>query len=243
MPEGPSLIILKEKIIAFKGKKILEADGYAAIDYSEIAAKTIKDIRTWGKHLFICLPKTNIEIHLRMFGSYTINEKKKKKINAKLHLEFAKGELNFYVADIKLTPDLNVFDWSADVMSEAWDPAGAKKKLKAIPNTMICDALLNQHIFSGVGNIIKNEVLWRIKLHPATLIKNINSLKMNTLMKETVKYSFEFLEQKQKGILSKNWHAYNQTECSRCGGPIIKEEMGKGKRGTFYCPHCQVLAD
>jgi endonuclease-8 len=243
MPEGPSLIILKEKIIGFKGKKILEADGYAKIDYDEIVNKKVTDIRTWGKHLFICLPKTNIEIHLRMFGSYTINEKKEKKINPKLHLQFAKGELNFYVTDVKLTPDLSVYDWKADVMSDDWDSAGAKKKLKAIPDTKICDVLLDQHIFSGVGNIIKNEVLWRVKLHPATLIKNISPAKLNALLKDVVIYSFEFLAQRQKGILSRNWHAYNRTECSRCKGPIVKEEMGKGKRATFYCPHCQPLTD
>jgi len=228
---------------SFQRKKILEADGYAAINYSEIEHKTIRDIRTWGKHLFICLPKTNIEIHMRMFGSYTINEKKKKAINPKLHLQFAKGELNFYVTDVKLTPDLDIYDWAADVMSEDWDPAAAKKKLKAIPGTMICDALLDQHIFSGAGNIIKNEVLWNIKLHPATKIKHISPAKMKALMNEVVSYSFKFLEQKRKGVLSRNWHAYKQAECSRCGEPIIKEEMGKGKRGTFYCPYCQVLAD
>ena len=243
MPEGPSLIILKEKLIGFKGKKILEADGYADIDYDALINKKITDIRTWGKHLFICLPKTNIELHLRMFGSYTINEKKKKKINPKLHLGFAQGEINFYVTDTKLTPDLSVYDWAGDVMSEDWSPAGAKKKLKAIPETKICDALLDQNIFSGVGNIIKNEVLWRIRLHPATPIKNISTARMNILMKDIVVYSFIFLEQKKKGILSRNWHAYNQTVCSRCDGPIVKAAMGKGKRGTYYCPHCQPLID
>ncbi len=240
MPEGPSLVILKEKIIGFKGKKILEADGYAEIDYEELQNKVIKDIKTWGKHLFICLQKTNIEIHLRMFGSYTINEKKKKKINPKLHLQFAKGEINFYVTDVKLTPDLSALDCKADVMSEKWSAAGAKKKLKEIPETMICDALLDQQIFSGVGNIIKNEVLWHIKLHPGTKIKDVAAAKKNALMKEVVRYTFEFLEQKQDGTLAKHWHAYNQKECSRCGGPIKKEAMGKGGRGTYFCPHCQV---
>lgn len=29
-----------------------------------------------------------------------------------------------------------------------------------------CDALLNQDLFAGSGNIIKNEVLFRIGVHP-----------------------------------------------------------------------------
>ncbi|MEO5649944.1 MAG: hypothetical protein ABIR03_08480 [Ginsengibacter sp.] len=39
-------------------------------------------------------------------------------------------------------------------------------KLKKISETLACDALLNHNIFTGVGNIIKNEVLFRIHLHP-----------------------------------------------------------------------------
>ena len=31
---------------------------------------------------------------------------------------------------------------------------------------MVCDALLDQTVFAGVGNIIKNEVLFRTGVHP-----------------------------------------------------------------------------
>ena len=238
MPEGPSLIILKEKIADFKGKKIIAASGYANIDYSELENKKILDIKTWGKRLFIYLKDTNIEIHLRMFGSYMINERKQK-INAKLSLQFAKDELNFYVADVKLTPDLSIYDWEADVMSEKWNTPKAKKKLKEIPEKMICDVLLDQHIFSGVGNIIKNEILWRAKLYPETLIKDIPATKINLIMKEAVKFTFEFLKYKKEGRLMKHCDAYGKKICSRCGNDIIKKYLGKTKRASYYCKHCQ----
>lgn len=238
MPEGPSLIILKEKISDFKGKKIIAASGYAKIDYSELENKKIMDIKTWGKHLFICLKDTNIEIHLRMFGSYMINERKPK-INAKLSLQFAKDELNFYVVDAKLTPDLSVYDWTADIMSDKWSAANAKKKLKAIPEKKICDVLLDQNIFSGLGNIIKNEVLWRTKLYPETLVKDIPTTAINVIMKEVVKFTFEFLKYKKEGSVMKHCDAYGKKECSRCGNKIIKEYSGKTKRASYYCEHCQ----
>lgn len=240
MPEGPSLIKLKEKILFLKGKKIISASGYAAIDYSKLENQKIKDIITWGKHLFICLPKTNIEIHLRMFGSCLVNERKGR-INEKLQLSFAQDELNFYVVDVKLTPDLSPFDPAADLMSESWDAAAARKKLKAVPNMKICDALLDQQIFSGSGNIIKNEVLWRAKTHPLTLIKDIPSTSITKIIKEAVKYSFEFLAYSRIGKLSKHWDAYGQKTCSRCSGNIIKEYLGKGKRASYYCENCQPL--
>ena len=240
MPEGPSIIIVKENISPFIGNKIIAAKGYADIDFSLLEQKKITSIQTWGKHLFICLKDINIEIHFRMFGSYLINERKPK-INAKLSLQFTKEELNFYVVDVKLIKDISIYDNEADVMSEVWNSAKALKKLKEIPNAKICDALLDQQIFSGIGNIIKNEVLWLVKLHPETLIKNISAFKFKNLMKEVVDYSFEFLQYKKVGTLSKHWKAYNQKTCSRCKHKIIKLYIGKGKRATYICENCQRL--
>jgi endonuclease-8 len=51
-------------------------------------------------------------------------------------------------------------------MNDEWNAKNAKARLKAEPTKLICDALLEQDIFSGVGNIIKNEVLYRIRVHP-----------------------------------------------------------------------------
>ena len=240
MPEGPTIIIVKETISPFIGNKIIAAKGYADIDFSLLEQKKITSIQTWGKHLFICLKDINIEIHFRMFGSYLINDRKPK-TNAKLSLQFAKEELNFYVVDVKLIKDISIYDNEADVMSEEWNTAKAIKKLKGIPNAKICDALLDQQIFSGVGNIIKNEALWLVKLHPETLIKNISAFKFKNLMKEVVDYSFEFLQYKKAGTLSKHWKAYNQKTCSRCKHKIIKLYIGKGKRATYICENCQRL--
>lgn len=43
MPEGPSIVVLKEAIDSFRGKKILEADGYGkGIDYGRLHGTKIK---------------------------------------------------------------------------------------------------------------------------------------------------------------------------------------------------------
>ena len=40
MPEGPSIVILKEEVQAFKGKKILNVSGNSKIDYQQLQNKT-----------------------------------------------------------------------------------------------------------------------------------------------------------------------------------------------------------
>ena len=243
MPEGPSIFILKELITPiFKGKKIIEAFGNAKIEMHHLAGKKIKDIRCWGKQLLIYTEKEIIRIHLLMFGSYSIDENKKPARSLRLALVVAKHTVYFYTCSVRLLPaDVDqLYDWEADVLSDEWDPVKARKKLRSIPNTMICDALLDQQIFSGVGNIIKNEVLYRVKLHPENLIRSIPSLKLSAVIKEARNYSFDFLKWKKEFTLKKHWLAHTKKICLRCNLPIIKKYCGKTKRRTFFCCGCQV---
>jgi endonuclease-8 len=243
MPEGPSIFILKELITPlFKDKKIIKAIGNAKIDMSQLNGKKIIDIRCWGKQLLIFTKDTTIRIHLLMFGSYSIDENKRPARSLRLALTVPKHALYFYTCSVRLLPaDADkIYDWQADVLSDEWDPLKARKKLKDIPDTMICDALLDQQIFSGVGNIIKNEVLYRVKLHPENLIKNIPATKLSGLIKEARNYSFDFLKWKKEFTLKKHWLAHTKKNCLRCNLPIIKKYCGKTKRRTFFCRGCQL---
>jgi endonuclease-8 len=241
MPEGPSLVIFKEDTERFIGQKVLEATGNAKIDMERIAGQKITDIKTWGKHLLICFKGFTLRVHFLMFGTYYINEEKDKPL--RLGLRFKKDEWNFYSAAIKMLdePLDDIYDWSADVMSDTWDPAKARKKLKAAPDMLVCDALLDQAIFSGVGNIIKNEVLYRIKVHPLSTVGALPPKKLSELIKEARIYTFQFLEWKREYVLRKNWLANAQKTCKRCNLPFNKDYMGIGKRRTFYCENCQAL--
>ena len=176
-----------------------------------------------------------------MFGSYTINEEKDRE--PRLSLKFSKGQVNFYTCSIKVI-DGNldeVYDWSSDVMNEQWDPKKAKQKIKNATDLLICDALLDQNIFSGVGNIIKNEVLFRIMVHPQSLMRKLPLSKTKALVKEAVAYSFEFLAWKKKFGLKKHWLVYNKKICPRCNIPLKKQYLGKTNRRSFFCDNCQVL--
>jgi len=176
-----------------------------------------------------------------LFGSYRVNERKQ--TPPRLSLHFNAGELNFYACSVKLMKDdLNsVYDWSADVMNDKWSAAKARKKLKAIPETLVCDALLDQAIFAGVGNIIKNEVLFRIKVLPKTRVGDLPPGKLTELVKEARQYSFDFLKWKKQYVLKKHWWVHTKKICPRDGSPIIKEYLGKTNRRTFYCSTCQKL--
>lgn len=238
MPEGPSILILKEAVQEFEGHKIISASG-TTIDTEKIIDKKVIEFKTWGKHFLICFDNFTIKIHLLMFGSYLINERKKNPV--RLNLTFTNGEINFYNCSVKyLEGDLNsYYDFSADIMNEHWDSKKAFEKLKELPKIMICDSLLEQDLFSGLGNIIKNEILYRTRIHPEALNGTIPDKKLKELIKEATVYSFEFMKWKKKDELSKHWQAYSQKTCERCNLPLIKKNTGVKKRASYYCENCQ----
>jgi endonuclease-8 len=241
MPEGPSIVILKELVQEFKGKKVLEIGGNTQVDFSKLVSKKIIDFKSFGKNFFICFKNASIKVHFMLFGSYRINEKKQ--TDPRLSLHFDSGELNFYACSVKLIEDdLNkIYDWTADVMNENWNGTAARKKLKVASKTLVCDVLLDQNIFAGVGNIIKNEVLFRIKVHPATRVGDLPPKKLTELIKEAHQYSFDFLEWKKQFVLKKHWLVHTKKICPRDGSAILKEYLGKTHRRTFFCNICQVL--
>jgi endonuclease-8 len=243
MPEGPSIVILKELAQQFKNKKVLNAFGNAKIDKASLINKKVIDFKSWGKHFLICFPHTTLRIHFLLFGSYSFNEQTKADKSLRLCLRFKNGTVYFYTCAIKVleeNPD-DIYDWSSDVLNDKWKPANAVKKLKALPEEMVCDALLDQEIFSGVGNIIKNEVLYRVKLHPKSITGKIPAAILKQLVKEARNYSFDFLKWKKAFELKKHLLVYHKKTCVRCNLPVIKEDTGQKHRNSFYCANCQRL--
>ncbi|MEP6929016.1 MAG: DNA-formamidopyrimidine glycosylase family protein, partial [Flavobacterium sp.] len=46
------------------------------MDIQRLEGRTITSFKTWGKHFLICFDDFTVKIHLLMFGTYRINERK-----------------------------------------------------------------------------------------------------------------------------------------------------------------------
>lgn len=73
MPEGPSLVILKEQTAPFVGQEIVRAEGNTwAIDTTRLIGQPVVALRTWGKHFLIQMPTMVVRIHFLLFGTYVM---------------------------------------------------------------------------------------------------------------------------------------------------------------------------
>jgi endonuclease VIII len=238
--EGPSLVILSEELSGFVGKTITEVTGNSKQDIDRIKGQKIIAIRSWGKHLLIQLEKFTVRIHFLMFGSYRINEQKENRIT-RLSLIIGDEEINFYSCSIQFidTPLEKVYNWKIDLMSPLWDEKAVTKLAKAGKERMICDVLMDQEIFAGLGNIIKNEVLFNVHLHPEAIVEDLPSKKIKEVVKEARDYSFRFYEWKKIYELRKHWSIYKKRKCPRCNVPVQNRKTGKGDRRSYFCELCQ----
>lgn len=123
MPEGPLLLVFKEQVEPFVGRKITSVENNTKLDIGRAEGKAIKDIKTWGKHFLVCFDDFTIRFHFLMFGLLFINERKSSGLAPKIAFHYGKDEVGFYSTAIRLIeqPLDEVYDWSADIMNEAWD--------------------------------------------------------------------------------------------------------------------------
>ena len=245
MPEGPSIVILREQAAQFAGKKVLRVAGNSrVIDIARMQGRVVRRVCSWGKHFLLVFDGFALRVHFMLFGSYRVDERREN-ASPRLSLGFARNrELNFYACSLKYVEgDLDVvYDWSADVMADAWDPRKARRKLQAQPDTLACDALLDQTVFAGAGNIIKNEVLWRIRVHPESEVGALSPAKLRELVRQARDYSFDFYDWKKAYVLRKHYQVHTKTHCPRDGERLsFRAKLGRRQRRAFFCERCQKL--
>jgi len=245
--EGPSLFLAQEQLKPFKGKVVQQAEGNTkALDPASLFGMPVRDIFAWGKHLVFQFDTFAIRIHFLLFGTFEaqvegtwVTGDYRKAREPRLALSFENGVINMYNCSVKILESKNAkkeYDFRIDIMSRKWDPALAYKNVRTQPDSEIADVLLDQEVFAGVGNIIKNEVLSRTKLAPQHLVRDISPAKLKAVITDTRAFSLQFYRWRKKFVLRKHLLVHGRGTCPYCGGKLIKKKTGKRQRWSYWCP-------
>lgn len=248
--EGPSLFLAAEQLAPFVGEKIQKISGNTKIGKERLLKKQILDIFSYGKYLFFQFDTFALRIHFLLFGSFeaTVKNKKvtgdypKKMREPRLALKLKSGHIEMYSCSVRFIESnqaKSLCDFTIDVMSPIWDAEQALRKVQKNQDSEIADVLLDQSIFLGVGNIIKNEVLLLIKVSPLRLVKDITNAKLKKLVKITREYVFQFYEWRKNFVLKKHYRVYRQGTCKQCGNKVMRKKTGVRNRISYICPTCE----
>lgn len=272
MPELPEVETVKHHLhTSVKGKtikdvevrvdRIIRTPKDVTAFQTAVNGSVILAIERRGKHLIFVLNNGFIVSHLRMEGKYQLaktNDSRNKHDHVIFH--FTDGtELRYN--DVRKFGTLDFVKQPEDVKSVkelGLEPDDVKLTADYLQHqfrqkkTTVKNALLNQSIVAGLGNIYVDEVCFAAMVHPKRLVNTLSTEECLRLCNEIKRIIALAIKQGgssvrtydsmgSKGSMQDFHQVYNKKEypCTRCNTPIEKIKLHG--RGTHFCPKCQYL--
>lgn len=201
-----------------------------------------------GKNILLFFDDAAIRIHLMMFGAihlYGLDEPLLKPVGrVRLMLIGNHKKLVVYNAPIIEVGIRNEIlerlksQLGPDPLSDEWNEETAVQNVMKFPGEKIGVVLLNQSVIAGIGNILRNEVLFRVKINPERTVDSLSIQEVRRIVQLAKGLSEKFLELKLQGKgIGELLQVYNVFGglCKICGHPIKFYMQKPINRKTFVC--------
>jgi endonuclease-8 len=127
-----------------------------------------------------------------------------------------------------------------DPLADDFDGADVLQRMRGHPRDAIADALLNQRIVAGIGNVFKSEICWAERIFPFTAIADLDEPTRRRIY-ETARHQLTSnLTTSRRSTYGAGLAVYGRRgrRCPRCGEPIASRR-DQAARSTYWCPRCQ----
>jgi endonuclease VIII len=121
------------------------------------------------------------------------------------------------------------------------DTALARLDLIADPHSTIAEALLDQRVAAGIGNVYKSEVLFVCGVDPFTPVGAVDGRTRRSLLVTAARLLRANLDGGPRRTVPGGLAVYGRSgrPCRRCGTPVRSRRHGVQARTTYWCPTCQ----
>lgn len=250
MTEGPTArlraIQINQRFRDETVKDVFVRSKKLYVEPSLLIGKSLKEATSFGKNILLYFDEYMIRMHLMMYGSIRFEKNYSKPFEqVRLTVFFPKENLVVYNAPIveigaigRLEEEL-FKNYGVDPLTN-WDGKRLIQLVLKHKRRKIGDLLLDQSVFNGVGNILRNEVLFRAGINPEKKVEEMAEEEVKKVATYVKRLSHSFLELKKKGMgLKPVLLVYNKKYCPRCGGKLLFYRQEPNLRKTFYCLVCQ----
>jgi len=267
MVEGPGCTSNARTLRTFARKRVVRVVVVGEGFKDRLEGSEVKEVFSLGKELWMVFRTTNpsegastcqicLRVHFGMSGSVRTATSSPEGKVVRLGLTFedgsslqlcdpasscGKSEYPTTISEVNLETAKARFESlkDLDVCSDGFSTSRCVAAIMALhPNTLLCDAVLNQDCCPGAGNIIKNESLHRARIYPGRTLASLSETDIRRAVKEVREYSINWF---RKGRSSLVHLVYNQSFCGDCQEQVTMQKLGKpphGPRVTFYCGTC-----
>lgn len=242
-------------------------------DDTPLIGQTVQRVEARGKWLLICFSEGGIlASHLLMNGRWHIYRHGERWQLARIAMriviensEYQAVGFRVPVAEMHTARSLarqrRIPLVENDLLNTEFDAEAALERLMARPEEAIADALLDQEVLAGVGNVFKSEICFVRGLNPFRKVGTMTREEAaeaiacaGRLLKANVLEDSGDMIVTYRGQQRRTTHASDPGEslwvygrageaCRRCGQAIRRRIQGDDARVTFWCPDCQAMPD
>ncbi len=252
MPEGDTIAYAANRlrpILVGEAPQIEARHGSVRRWDERLAGRTVERIDTYGKHLFLRFEgDLVIHSHLRMTGAWQtgpIGQRWRRAPRRAWLVLRARGQeavqfdgpLLELMTGLRSRIDHSIARLGPDILGDEFDEAEFLRRLREDdPTRPIGDALLDQSIVAGLGNIWRAEACFDASIspwRPTAQVTDDQALAAVRAVRPRMENSG------RGGTQMRTRHIYKLPRCSRCGGPVSSWGMGDDNRTAYWCPRCQ----
>ncbi len=255
MPEGDTVFRTAAKLReALVGQVLTRGElRHPRLSTVDLAGRVVVGVRSVGKHLFLRFDRDlSLHNHLRMDGVWQIGSpgQRWRRPAHQIRAWLATADhqaIGFALHDMALLAtgeeERLVGHLGPDLLDAEWGPelaAEAVARLRAEGDRELGQALLDQRVMAGVGNVYKSEVCAVMRVTPWTPVSAVDVERAVEVSRDLLFRNRMRVERITTGDPRRPAWVYNRTRypCPRCGGRIVR--VGTDERVTYYCPVCQV---
>ncbi|WP_369052967.1 DNA-formamidopyrimidine glycosylase family protein [Kineococcus terrestris] len=266
MPEGDVVWRTARRLHrALAGRTLTATDfRWPSLAEADLSGREVLEVVSAGKHLLLrtaatgepgSLPLT-VHSHLRMEGSWHVHrtgEPWTRRSASGVRVVLTSDEWTAVghklgMLDLVATDreDTLVGHLGPDLLGPGWDVAEAARRLTAVPDRELGEALLDQRVLAGVGTFYMAEACFLARLSPWSPVSALDDPgRFLRLVHRLLDANKERAEQVTTGDLRRGRqnfaHARSGLPCLRCGATVRVAMIGRAPqdRTAFYCPGCQ----
>jgi endonuclease-8 len=223
---------------------------------TSLKAGRVRRVEARGKNLLVWFDDGNVLwTHMGMHGSWHVYrpgerwQRPESTAKAVLRTDdfvcvcFGPRRLEL-LRDVEIDSTAHLRSLGPDVLGESFDAAEALARMRREPEREIGDALLQQHLLAGVGNVYKSEVLFVCRLNPFLRVAELSDDQLSAVIdacRRSMQANLHAGPRRTRaGALAKFWvYDKSGTPCARCGSAIRMKRQGVAGRSTYFCPRCQ----
>jgi len=243
MPEGDSLHRAAQRLQVLVGERVEVETPHprAAVKGlpGRLDGRRLEQVEAVGKNLLLHFEGGLVlRSHLRMKGRWRLERRGTARTGKPwLVLRGAEHEAVLWNgAVLELVGPRGAPRLGPDILGEPPDYETMLARLRTEPEREVGDALLDQRLVAGIGNVWKAEALWEARVSPWRAVADTSDEELRAILQAAHELMTTSVETGRARRV-----AYNRAGrgCRRCGTPIEARGQGDGNRIAYWCPACQ----